>query len=274
MLPLAQESIEPSVFERIARSSIETIVLVGLAFTVVRLGIYFYHSKVSPNQRNYFWKVVDWLSDAVVYATIVVFLLVRPYFIQTFRIPTPSMLDTLKINDIIIVNKLAYRIYEPQPGDIVVFKPPARAVRRHGQDENTDYVKRLIGVGGQTIEIRDSVLYRDGKKVEEPYLKDKIFGDFKLVKYNGQLIPIVRTPWMPTNLASAPEYRIPDEDKDRVWTLPAEKIPEGYFLMMGDNRNQSDDGRFWGLIDRKAIVGKAWLRILPLHRFGPVDVRK
>ena len=95
-------------------------------------------------------------------------MLVRPFGIQTFYIPSGSMIDTLMINDYIVANKLAFRLGKPNHGDIVVFKPPRRALNP-GQGE-TDFIKRLIGIPGDVIEWNDKKLYRNEKYVPEPYV--------------------------------------------------------------------------------------------------------
>ncbi len=183
------------------------------------------------------------------------------------------MLDTLKggsnyTDDILLVNKLVYRTpwWEPKAGDIVVFKPPEQALDPW-QDRRTDFVKRLIGTPGQLVEIENSMLKRDGKETPEPYVKDEEIGDFKLVKYNGRLISLMINRSGVTNPMPS-SYPIPFADEDEVWALPAEPIPDGHYLMLGDNRNYSRDGRYWGLIKRDQIVGRAFIIVYPPSRWG------
>ncbi|HBV98922.1 MAG: signal peptidase I [Peptococcaceae bacterium BICA1-7] len=158
-------------------------------------------------------EIVESLVIAVVLA-----LLIRTFILQPFYIPSGSMEPNLMIQDHIIVNKIGYRFWEPQRGDIVVFKFP--------RDPSKDFVKRLIGQPGDKVEIRKSKLYINGNLVSENYLPAGLeFGSFG---------PAV--------------------------------IPENSYFMMGDNRNNSDDSRSWGVLPRENIIGKAVLTYWPLNR--------
>ncbi|KJR99615.1 MAG: signal peptidase I [Peptococcaceae bacterium BRH_c4a] len=149
---------------------------------------------------------------------VVLALLIRTYILQPFFIPTGSMEPNLMVQDHIIVNKVNYRFWEPQRGDIVVFRYPV--------DPKRDFVKRLIGKPGERVEIRNSQLYIDGSIVNENYLPEGLrFHDFGPVK-----------------------------------------VPENSYLMLGDNRNNSDDSRVWGTLPKDLIIGKAVLIYWPLDR--------
>ena len=223
------------------------------------------------------------------------------------------MWPTLYVNDFIVANKAIYRYSDPKPGDIVVFRPPVIATQGHPEqvdpatgDVKVDFIKRCIGIPGQVIELRDGVLYRDGKMVDESYKalsecvdKDLPFGadcvnfrsltdaekddltkaSFKLVKHNGRLIPFNSTKYDANHRVGsgtpnergtysvADEFVIGDENEAReMRNLPAEPIPPGYYLMMGDNRNGSFDSRGWGLVPRKDIIGRSELIWLPFTR--------
>ncbi|MER3413044.1 MAG: signal peptidase I [Armatimonadota bacterium] len=258
-----------SVIEKLARTPLHEIVWFAAICTVLRIAAVALMPRVSESHTTgrVLLRILHDASDALIYAAIVVFLLLRPYVLQTFQIPSESMVPTLKVNDWLIVNKFAYRIGDPKFGDIVVFKPPKRALAPW-QPPDQDFVKRLIGEPGDLIEIRNSVLYRNGKEVPEPYLNEKAIGDFKLVKYHGELIPIVRfgTGGVPQD--SLYVDKVPPREMGTVWDLPSERIPDGYYLMMGDNRNWSADGRVWGLVPRRQIVGRAWFILFPLSRMG------
>ncbi|AEF93977.1 signal peptidase I [Desulfotomaculum nigrificans CO-1-SRB] len=143
---------------------------------------------------------------------------IRLFILEPFFIPSGSMEPTLMIGDRIIVSKVTYHLRDPQPGDVVVFKFPL--------DPSRDFVKRLIAKGGDTVEIRNSVLYVNNKPVEEKYLpKGLKFQDFG-----------PRT------------------------------VPPGHYFMMGDNRNNSDDSRVWGFLSKDLIIGKAEIIYWPLDR--------
>lgn len=306
MLPwdlIAQSQIQGPMLwvDRVARAPISQVLIFSLIWTVVRIALHPYLMKVKPHQKTGFYglaKILNELSDAIVYAAIVVFLLVRPFGIQTFYIPTGSMINTLLLNDYIVANKFVYRFWEPKPGDIVVFQPPAEAqggTTIEGQESlgagGVDYIKRLIGGPGDVVEVRDRVLYRNGKAVDEPYVvfttttmsgklevapkeewQNYSYPDFKLVNDNGKYIPVtmmgddVNSPGMGT----APAFRVDFDDAARMVrlkNLPPAAIPPGQYLFMGDNRNGSFDGRFWGLAPREAIVGRSEFIFIPFSRW-------
>lgn len=271
----------PGLVEKLARTPIDKIVLFALICTVIRIGIWMFLYPKPQHVRKLFGARLaaffQEVCDALIYASVVVFLLIRPFILQTFVIPSESMVPTLHVGDLLIVNKAIYRYSEPQAGDIVVFKPPEEA--KDPNQGDVDFVKRLIGTPGQTIEIRNRQLYRDGVPVKEPYLHRELplqyqAIDFKLVKYQGELIPITRDAEGRSMGRSIYDWAVPYNDRQRVWDLEPEPIPEGHYLMIGDNRDGSLDGRFWGLIERKQIVGKAWVRFWPLSRMGNADTIK
>jgi len=281
LLAQYEESGIGGLIETLARTPIDKVVLFAVVCTLIRVGIWKYLHQQPPHIRKqggprvlgFFQEV----CDALIYAGILVFLLIRPYVIQTFKIPSESMVPTLLVSDLLIVNKAIYRYSDPKAGDIVVFKPPELA-KEPGQGD-IDFVKRLIGTPGQVVEIRDRQLYRNGVPVNEPYLNRELPVqyqpiDFKLVRYKGEVIPLIRDAEGRTPNRSIYDYVVAQGDKMRVWDFPAEAIPEDHYLMIGDNRDGSFDGRFWGLIERKDIVGKAWLRFWPLSRIGMADVKK
>jgi signal peptidase I len=281
LLAQYEESGIGGLIETLARTPIDKVVLFAVVCTLIRVGIWKYLHQQPPHIRKQTGpRIMGFLQevcDALIYAGILVFLLIRPYVIQTFKIPSESMVPTLLVSDLLIVNKAIYRYSDPKAGDIVVFKPPELA-KEPGQGD-IDFVKRLVGTPGQVVEIRDRQLYRNGVPVNEPYLNRELPVqyqpiDFKLVRYNGEVIPLIRDAEGRTPNKSIFDYSVAQADRMRVWDLPAEAIPEGKYLMIGDNRDGSFDGRFWGLIERKDIVGKAWLRFWPPSRLGMADVKK
>jgi signal peptidase I len=197
-------------------------------------------------------------AEAIVMAVILT-VVIRTFVIQAFRIPTGSMEDTLLVGDFLFVNKFIYgaeiplthahlpAVRDPKAGDIMVFKFP--------KDPSRDFIKRVIGTPGDTIQIRNKVVYVNGKAREEPYARFT----------NPRVQP--------------PEYRNPGMyppgagNKDNYGPYV---VPAGHYFMMGDNRDNSDDSRFWGPLDRHLIKGKAlfiywsWNKEKTLPRLGRV----
>ncbi len=180
---------------------------------------------------------------------LIVFLL-RGFLVEPFRIPSGSMIPSLYIGDFILVNKFAYGVKmpvfnkvlidvdKPQRGDVVVFKYP--------RDPTVDYIKRVVGLPGDHIAYYNKVLYVNGKQIET-----KPIGE-----YSG-----------PGEFNPAEEY---EEDlqgaSHNILLIPARPgfdaeyvVPEGNYFMMGDNRDNSNDSRYWGVVDEKYLVGKAFM---------------
>lgn len=287
------------VVDKVARAPLSLVVLFAILFTVIRLAVWPILKNTPRHKRmgNYtFARIVNDVCDAVVYAGVVVFMLVRPFGVQTFFIPSGSMINTLHLYDYIVANKFIYRFKEPNHGDIVVFKPPKEALFPDQGD--TDFIKRLIGKPGDVIEWKDKVLYRNGQAVDEPYVDYTFPGDpggppmprqdwgtirqanFKLVKDGERYIPVQYTDntvnMMPLGTAMDDEMitgcakelvpRSPDEAR-RWKDLPPAPIPPKFFLFMGDNRNGSFDGRGWGLVPRESIIGKSEFIWFPMARW-------
>ncbi len=189
-------------------------------------------------------------SIAVAFA---LFLLVRTFVVEAFQIPTGSMENTLLVGDFLLVNKMVYgaeipgtsvklpAIDPPERGDIVVFEPPPRA----RQAAHTNYVKRIVGLPGDTLQMVDGVLYRNGAEVIEPYAKhSRPFEDPRSPQFDWQGSFLVE------NGRRAREYR-PTRDNWGAIVVP----PENYFVM-GDNRDNSEDSRYWGFVPTEAVKGR------------------
>jgi len=167
------------------------------------------------------------------------FLIIRALAFQAFRIPSPSMEDTLLVHDFLFISKLTYGpnipfthtripgLRKPRPGDIIVFQNPV--------NPKEDYIKRCVAVGGQTVEYRNKVLYVDGVRKDEPYVKH----------IDPDMRPRSRRDirWMPEG-----------GSRDNFGPI---RVPPGKLFMMGDNRDNSQDSRFWGFLDTKLVRGKA-----------------
>jgi len=293
LLAQSQTSELTLLIDRVARTPISVILIVAALATMARILVYPVVMNTPAHKRSggySFAKMVNEATDALVYAAIVVFMLVRPFGIQTFTIPSGSMIDTLHVRDYIVANKWVYRVSDPQVGDIVVFKPPVWA--RDNPSVDQDFIKRLIGRPGDLIEIKDEKLYRNGKAVDEPYYTKTDFhgelvvpkerwgeypiSDFKLVEKDGQVMPLQYKDGVANDDSSMTrvnaKYSLTSQNEmDKLIAQPAARVPNGYYLFMGDNRNGSADGRLWGLVPRDQIVGKAWFVWLPFNRAKMVD---
>lgn len=179
--------------------------------------------------------------------TVIIFLVVRTFVLQTFFITSGSMEDTMLVGDFLVVNRAAIgtripgtnvRIpgySEPKLNDVLVFDP-------HHED-TLKLVKRLVGMPGDVVEMRDRVLYRNGEAVEEPWVKFDASPDG----------PDAEMAWQIGYLApgtDATDYR-PTRDN---WGPIL--IPEGKYFLLGDNRNNSRDSRYWGLLDGWRFEGR------------------
>ena len=288
--------------DKAARTPQSHVILVVLVLTVLRIGLYLYTKNVLPHHRQTGYKIAQFFNeccDAIVYAGIFVFLIIRPYFVQAFRIPSGSMVSTLLVNDFIVANKLIYRYTDPQHGDIVVFRPPVAAVladptqRDPDGQVNVDFIKRCIGVPGDVIEVRDDTVYRNGQPVNEPYkhfttsldaggtefieqtpeqhaLSEKV--GYKLVVYKGKYYPVtIQGNQVNSDIRYTSAMYLADAPTaDVLRAAPPAKVPPGFYFFMGDNRNGSYDGRAWGLVPRADIVGRAEWIWWPMSRFGGI----
>lgn len=281
--------------DRLARAPLINIVAVALVLTAVRFGAYLYMIRTPVELRGGLFKgvrVINEVADSLTYAAIVVFLLLRPFVLQTFVIPSGSMIDTLLIRDFIVANKWVYRNNDPMRGDIVVFRPPQEAIT-DPRYADADFIKRCIGTPGDVVEIRDMVTYVNGQAIEEPYatyttvvgtppnydfqvvdpsqIDVDLLPDFKIVKDGDRYIPLLKFAGKVNNTQmTVPEYFISSEnlaEMDRLWSLEPAPIPDGYYLMVGDNRTNSSDGRSWGLVPRDSVVGKSEFIFFPFSRW-------
>lgn len=180
----------------------------------------------------------------------VLVLLLRSFLIEPFRIPSGSLEPTLQVGDFVAVNKFAYGlrlpvierkvipIHNPKTGEIVVFRWPP--------NPQYDYIKRVIGVPGDKIEYRNKVLYINGKEAKQTfasYTRDESSGQ-AVKKYQEDLNGVVHSIYVRPNV---PAYDFTVE------------VPEGQYFVMGDNRDDSADSRFWGFVADEYLRGKAFL---------------
>jgi signal peptidase I len=298
------------VVDGLARTRLGNVVTVVAIFTVLRLGLAPYQKSQPIHLRFIEYrmgKVAGEALDALIYAGVFVFMVIRPFVIQAFLIPSGSMWPTLGVNDFIVANKAVYRYTQPKDNDVVVFHPPDRSAHPDQLDAEghitVDFVKRLIGSPGETIEFRDGSLYRNGQidpldakhahfsipdqegsaeptsfhEMPEEQVKSLPRANFKFVKYKGQVIPLNYSQYdanspNPAMNAYGPvvkEFEIDDpQTQHELMKAPAQPIPPGMYFFMGDNRNGSDDGRYWGLVPRDSIIGRSefvWLPLSHMH---------
>ena len=161
-------------------------------------------------------------------------LFIRSFVVQAFKIPSGSMLPTLEVGDHLLVSKFLYGIRVPLWGErLFDFKKPERGdvvVFVYPRDRSKDFIKRVQGLPGETIELRNKVLYVDGRRVDDP-----------------------RAFYRPVALDGPHGGRRPRDNFGPV------VIPEGHVFVLGDNRDHSHDSRFWGTVPIKDILGKAFI---------------
>ncbi len=177
----------------------------------------------------------EWTESIVIAFVLAMF--IRAFFIQAFKIPSGSMKPTLIERDRLMVNKLRYGprvpftktkrlpgFTEPKRGDVIVFVYP--------KDPSRDFIKRLVALEGEDVEIRDGDIYIDGNRVEDPVVRNTFY--YNGVNYGGE---------------------------GETFT-----VPEGHVFVLGDNSASSSDGRVWGFVPSENIIGRAELIYWPFNR--------
>jgi signal peptidase I len=179
---------------------------------------------------------IDWVLTIA--GAVAIVIAVKLWVVNPYRIPSSSMEPTLhcarpgpgceaRFSDRVLANRFIYHLHSPRRGDIVVFDTPRLAQERCGA--GGVFVKRLIGLPGETWSERDGYVYIDGKRLDEPYVKAD---------------------------------RRDHDTKDAV------KIPPSHYFMMGDNRQSSCDSRVWGTVSRKELIGKVFFTYWPPNRLS------
>ncbi len=183
---------------------------------------------------------------SIVVVAIALALGIQAFLVKPFRIPSESMVPTLEINQRVLVDRVSYRFSKPDRGDVVVFKPPAGAdenrcdiphssespcPRATKERSKTNFIKRVVGVGGDRLKVIDGRVYINGRRQREPHAR-------------------------------------PSSDCS-ICNLPEEiTIPKGQYFMMGDNRGESADSREWGPIPEKWMIGQAFATYWPPSKIG------
>ncbi len=151
---------------------------------------------------------------------LVMALIIRALFVQAFRIPSGSMIPTLLIGDHILVEKISYRFRKPKRLEIIVFKCPV--------EKDKDFIKRIIGLPGDVIKIVNKHVFVNGRELKEPYVQHT----------DSRILPPEVSP------------------RDNYGPV---KVPPNHYFVMGDNRDNSWDSRFWGFVPAKDIIGRAFI---------------
>jgi signal peptidase I len=195
--------------------------------------------------------------DAFIVAGLVALFLIT-FVVRTFFIPSGSMEPTLQIHDVLLVNEFEYRFTKPHEGDIVVFLPPVVTTN--------DFIKRTIGLPGDQIRVHDGVVYRNGVAMVEPYIAEKPNYELQVRDYGI---------YVDGNALDPSMANIPPRS---MWSAP-DRIPDGFYLMFGDNRNNSEDSHVWGFAQtggvfqsgqvkgqKASFTGHAFLGFWPFNR--------
>jgi len=189
----------------------------------------------------------EWLESLIVIAILAI--VIRSFIVAPFKIPSSSMVPTLEVGDYLFVMRYSYGFRIPFT-DVQIAPSPAKrgdvAVFDYPEDRSKDYIKRIVGVPGDQIRYEKNELFVNGKKMllteqgrRAYYLQD---GSVDMsMQFEEQLFKV-------NHFVLRKDFSI----KDGVW-----KVPEGHFFVLGDNRNNSRDSRFWGFVPQNYLVGKA-----------------
>lgn len=222
---------------------------------------------------------LDWTAG--LFPVILVVFLLRSFLFEPFKIPSGSMVPTLMVGDLILVNKFHYGVrlpvinkkiisnHTPARGDVMVFRYP--------ENPSVDYIKRVVGIPGDEVSYRNQRLYLNGVEVQTQPQAD--FYDDDTMRYAKQFSEKLGTvehrllvdPERPSVIRPHDSFPFKDHCRYGAQELTC-KVPPGHYFMMGDNRDNSEDSRFWGFVPDENIVGKAffiWMNFSNLKRFGP-----
>jgi signal peptidase I len=167
----------------------------------------------------------------IILPAIGLFLIIHTFIAEARYVPSESMVPTIEIGDRFLVEKVSYYLRSPSRGDIVVFKPTTEAKRLAGQQNVRldDFIKRIIGLPGDIVAVHDGKVFINGKILDEPYI---------------------------------------DDSRRPIYEYGPRKVPTDHYLVLGDNRNRSWDGHYWGYVPRKNIIGRAMWRFWPVDRIS------
>ena len=224
---------------------------------------------------------LDWTAG--LFPVILAVFVLRSFLFEPFKIPSGSMIPTLRIGDLILVNKFHYGVRlpvvhtkiidnnEPQRGDVMVFRYPPQP--------NLDYIKRVVGVPGDEVAYNNKELRINGQLV--PKVAEEDFYDKDTLTYSkqfreeqgGKIYRTLNDADRPAFVPGASDFPFKDQCRYTVEGVVC-KVPDGHYFMMGDNRDNSLDSRYWGFVPESHIVGKAfvvWMNFGDLGRIGTFD---
>lgn len=170
---------------------------------------------MSPRWRGCLLEILE-----TIVLTLLIFFVVQNFVAQPYQILQVSMEHTLEPGQYVLVDKLSPHFSDYKRGDVIVFEPPA-GIQEDGQ--NIPFIKRVVAVGGDTVEVKDGTVWVNGAKLSEPYI------------FEGQ-------------------------STDPITGQTAWKVPTGYLFVMGDHRQESQDSRAFGPIAKSTVIGRAWVR--------------
>ncbi|MGR4064627.1 MAG: signal peptidase I [Vulcanimicrobiaceae bacterium] len=180
-------------------------------------------------------------------AVVLFALFLTTFVVRTFYIPSISMIPTLQVRDVVLADEFTYRLRPPRDGDVAIFTPPV-------QSQPAEFIKRVIGVPGDTIRISDGMVYRNAVPLREPYENQPPKYDLEVANY-GIYVDGRRL-----------DARRADVPPRALWQAP-DRVPQGFYFMLGDNRNYSDDSHVWGFAKGPGFTGRALLVLWPFSRF-------
>ncbi|WP_446719557.1 signal peptidase I [Hydrogenophaga sp. OTU3427] len=224
---------------------------------------------------------LDWTAG--LFPVILVVFVLRSFLFEPFKIPSGSMIPTLLVGDLILVNKFHYGVrlpvinkkiianHEPQRGDVMVFRYPPQP--------SLDYIKRVVGVPGDEVAYLNKRLTVNGQPV--PHVARPDFFDADTMRYSkqfqeqlgGKTFGVLNDDGRPAFIPGATEFPFHDQCRYSAEGVVC-KVPDGQYFMMGDNRDNSLDSRYWGFVPEANIVGKAffvWMNFGNFKRIGSFE---